>query len=227
MSKLLASLLCLTHSRVGSGRAGLAASKMRISGALLPARLSGPPMLLHSKIPAAWPLAPAACWWPQRGLTTTRPAAQLLSARRLCGPDGRTNRGLHLAARSEPDDREADHGRAGTAGLDSAQTQQPHGVITGVVQRITYRLEATGYTIFRFKTRGGTRPDDRPAVVTAVATLPHLNVGQSLELEGTWDKHERFGPQLRARLFATHHLSCGLADPNKLRNSRAASTSTF
>ncbi len=64
-------------------------------------------------------------------------------------------------------------------------------ILTGTISRITYRSEATGYTVVR-ATRDG---DD--ASVTLVGRVPPLSIGERVRVQGQWIEHPRFGRQLQ------------------------------
>ncbi len=69
-------------------------------------------------------------------------------------------------------------------------TQEPsREQIQGIVERITYHGEQSGYTVARLKT-----PRARD-LVTIVGNFPNLQAGQTLALEGYWQDHKKFGPQ--------------------------------
>lgn len=61
--------------------------------------------------------------------------------------------------------------------------------LQGTVETITYRSDDSGYTVLRLsKESGGT-------TATCVGTMPTLEAGESVLLQGSWDNHKRFGPQ--------------------------------
>ncbi|MGI5837726.1 MAG: ATP-dependent RecD-like DNA helicase [Chloroflexota bacterium] len=67
--------------------------------------------------------------------------------------------------------------------------------LEGVVERITYTNEENGYTIARLQ------PADDRELVTIVGSLPSLNVGESLKLQGRWTTHPRFGRQFQVERY--------------------------
>ncbi|SDH56718.1 exodeoxyribonuclease V alpha subunit [Sinosporangium album] len=75
----------------------------------------------------------------------------------------------------------------------------PPGVsLHGVLERITYANEETGYTIARVATeRSGTE------LLTVVGPLLGAQVGESLRLTGRWTTHQRFGRQFEVWSYAT------------------------
>ena len=67
--------------------------------------------------------------------------------------------------------------------------------LEGVVERITYSNQENGYTIARLQ------PAEGRELVTIVGSLPSLNVGESLRLEGRWINHPRFGQQFQVERY--------------------------
>lgn len=63
--------------------------------------------------------------------------------------------------------------------------------IQGIVERVTYHAEESGYTIARFKTPG-TRD-----LVTIAGHVPAIEAGQTLRLFGSWREHPKYGPQFQ------------------------------
>jgi len=74
-------------------------------------------------------------------------------------------------------------------------------VLTGSVERITYYNDETGYCVLRL------RPHQlmlgREQLVTVVGTMPELQPGESVRLEGEWSNHPRHGRQFRAETVTT------------------------
>ncbi len=71
-------------------------------------------------------------------------------------------------------------------------------ILEGVVERITYYSDESGYTVFRLrpnKLRLGQNPND---LLTVVGTLPELQPGESVRLTGVWTSHREHGRQFRA-----------------------------
>jgi len=69
--------------------------------------------------------------------------------------------------------------------------------LEGTVERVTYYSEETGYSVLRLKPRGQ-RAFAGHEPVTVVGTLPEVNPGESLKLEGAWTRHPTYGRQFRA-----------------------------
>jgi exodeoxyribonuclease V alpha subunit len=76
----------------------------------------------------------------------------------------------------------------------------PHSqsVLEGVLERITYANEETGYTIARVATER-TGPD----LLTVVGPLLGAQVGESLRLTGWWTSHPKYGRQFEVHSYTT------------------------
>ena len=84
-------------------------------------------------------------------------------------------------------------GRQAPPGPPRAET-----VLEGVLERITYANEDTGYTIARVATeRSG------PDLLTVVGPLLGAQVGESLRLVGRWGSHPRYGRQFEVHSYTT------------------------
>jgi exodeoxyribonuclease V alpha subunit len=70
--------------------------------------------------------------------------------------------------------------------------------LEGVLERITYANEDTGYTIARVATER-TGPD----LLTVVGPLLGAQVGESLRLTGRWSSHPKYGKQFQVYSFTT------------------------
>jgi len=73
-------------------------------------------------------------------------------------------------------------------------TQQPktephYETITGVVERLTFHSEESGYTVARL-----TRPRSSD-LTTIVGNFANIQPGQTLQLTGFWKDHPQYGPQ--------------------------------
>ncbi|MEK7808525.1 MAG: ATP-dependent RecD-like DNA helicase [Chloroflexota bacterium] len=70
--------------------------------------------------------------------------------------------------------------------------------LEGIVERITYYNEETGYSVLRLKPnqRGFAVTGDD--LLTVVGNLPEVNAGESLRLEGVWIAHAQYGRQFKA-----------------------------
>jgi exodeoxyribonuclease V alpha subunit len=69
--------------------------------------------------------------------------------------------------------------------------------LEGIVERITYYNEETGYSVLRLKPnqRGFAATGDD--LLTVVGNLPEVNAGESLRLEGVWIAHPQYGRQFK------------------------------
>lgn len=73
--------------------------------------------------------------------------------------------------------------------------------LEGIVERITFYSEETGYTVLRLHPAGKPRSgfaageDD---LLTVVGNLPEVNPGESLRLHGVWTAHPQYGKQFKA-----------------------------
>ncbi|NLX11895.1 MAG: ATP-dependent RecD-like DNA helicase [Chloroflexi bacterium] len=74
-------------------------------------------------------------------------------------------------------------------------------VLNGTVERITFYSEETNYCVLRL------RPDQPRLgggqLVTVVGTMPEIQPGESVRLEGEWTSHPQYGRQFRAELVTT------------------------
>ncbi|EIV92609.1 ATP-dependent RecD-like DNA helicase [Frankia sp. QA3] len=71
-------------------------------------------------------------------------------------------------------------------------------VVEGVLERITFVSEETGYTIARLATeRSG------PDLLTVVGPLLGAQIGESLRLTGQWGSHPKYGRQFQVHSYTT------------------------
>ena len=70
--------------------------------------------------------------------------------------------------------------------------------LTGSVERITFYSDETGYCVLRL--RPHQLPLGRDQLVTVVGTMPELQPGESVRLEGEWSNHPQYGRQFRAEV---------------------------
>ncbi|OYE01695.1 SF1B family DNA helicase RecD2 [Nostoc sp. 'Peltigera membranacea cyanobiont' 232] len=66
-----------------------------------------------------------------------------------------------------------------------------HEIITGVIERLTFHSEESGYTVARL-----VRPRFRD-LTTIVGSFANIQPGQTLQLTGFWRDHPQFGPQFQ------------------------------
>ncbi|MFI2235448.1 SF1B family DNA helicase RecD2 [Streptomyces chrestomyceticus] len=70
-------------------------------------------------------------------------------------------------------------------------------VVEGVLERITYANEETGYTVARVDTGGS------GDLLTVVGSLLGAQPGESLRLEGRWSSHPQYGRQFTVENYTT------------------------
>ena len=75
----------------------------------------------------------------------------------------------------------------------SAQTEQ----IAGLVERVTFHSEESGFGVLRIKARG------HRELVTVVGTLPEVRAGEWLEGQGRWIINKEYGQQFQAEIIHT------------------------
>lgn len=68
-------------------------------------------------------------------------------------------------------------------------TQPPLEHLQGVVERVTYHAEDSGYTVGRLKV-----PGNRD-LITIIGRFPDIHAGQTLRLTGFWHNHPKYGQQ--------------------------------
>jgi len=78
--------------------------------------------------------------------------------------------------------------------LNSQQPTRPireHESLTGVVERITFHAEDSGYTVARMKVSGF------QDLVTITGNFSNIQAGQTLQLKGLWKEHPQYGQQFQ------------------------------
>jgi exodeoxyribonuclease V alpha subunit len=73
----------------------------------------------------------------------------------------------------------------------SAQNNPKNEFLTGVIERLTYHSEESGYTVARLK---AARAAD---LVTIVGSFANIQAGQTLQLQGFWREHPQYGQQFQ------------------------------
>jgi len=68
--------------------------------------------------------------------------------------------------------------------------------LQGVVERLTYHSEETGYTVARLKA-----PRTRE-LVTIVGNFANIQAGQTLKMQGMWREHPKYGPQFQVNQYS-------------------------
>ena len=69
--------------------------------------------------------------------------------------------------------------------------QPPAEHLQGIVERVTYHAEDSGYTVARLKA-----PGERD-LITIVGSFPDIHAGQTLRLTGFWREHLKYGRQFQ------------------------------
>ena len=67
--------------------------------------------------------------------------------------------------------------------------------LTGVVERITFYSEESGYTVARLNT------GNIGQLTTIVGSFPNIQAGQTLQLQGIWTEHPKFGSQFQVKSY--------------------------
>ena len=74
--------------------------------------------------------------------------------------------------------------------------------LRGVVERITYANEETGYSVIKIKCKG------YMDLVTVVGSMATVNVGAVITMRGFWTSNPKYGDSLRQKNGKKH---CQLA----------------
>ncbi len=69
--------------------------------------------------------------------------------------------------------------------------------LTGQIERITYHNPENGYTIASLKLETGGGEEEEKQEQTIVGAIPTLSVGETVEIQGTWVHHHKYGRQFR------------------------------
>ena len=67
--------------------------------------------------------------------------------------------------------------------------------LQGVVERLTFHSEESGYTVARLKA-----PRTRD-LITIVGSFANIQAGQTLQLQGVWRDHPKYGPQFQVKQY--------------------------
>ncbi len=70
-------------------------------------------------------------------------------------------------------------------------SQTPSEYLTGVIERITFHAEETGYTVARLQL------PKAKELTTVVGNFANIQAGQTLKLQGHWREHPKYGPQFQ------------------------------
>jgi exodeoxyribonuclease V alpha subunit len=73
----------------------------------------------------------------------------------------------------------------------SVQSNPTNEYLTGVIERLTYHSEESGYTVARLK---APRAAD---LITIVGSFANIQAGQTLQLQGFWRDHPQYGAQFQ------------------------------
>ena len=84
-----------------------------------------------------------------------------------------------------------------TKGTEAQLRDDQPDTLDGVVQRITYSNEESGYVIARFKL------PKQKQLATIAGNLPGITVGEGLRLEGRWINHAQYGRQFSVSRYQT------------------------
>ncbi|MBW8308031.1 MAG: hypothetical protein K0M45_00055 [Candidatus Paracaedibacteraceae bacterium] len=68
----------------------------------------------------------------------------------------------------------------------------PLTIISGLIERVTFHQEETGFCILKVNVKGHKDP------VTIVGSLPTVNVGEWIEAQGIWVQDRQYGQQFKA-----------------------------
>jgi exodeoxyribonuclease V alpha subunit len=63
--------------------------------------------------------------------------------------------------------------------------------LQGIVERVTYHAEDSGYTVARLKALG------ERDLITILGRFPAIHAGQTLRLVGSWREHPKYGRQFQ------------------------------
>ena len=74
--------------------------------------------------------------------------------------------------------------------------------LEGIIERITFRAEDTGYTVVKLQPTHG-----RKELITIVGTMAQVSPGESVRLEGEWSTHPQYGRQFKIHRYRTLYPS--------------------
>jgi exodeoxyribonuclease V alpha subunit len=75
--------------------------------------------------------------------------------------------------------------------MSSSATTIPLSSLFGVIERITFHSEESGYTVARLNT------GNLKQLITVVGSFANIQAGQTLQLQGTWIEHLQYGSQFQ------------------------------
>jgi len=76
--------------------------------------------------------------------------------------------------------------------VQSQAASAPKEALTGLIERVTFFNEDTGFAVLKVKAKG------QRELVTVVGSLPAVSPGEWLNAEGQWIRDRQFGLQFRA-----------------------------
>ncbi len=79
--------------------------------------------------------------------------------------------------------------------------------LRGIVDRITFQNEETGYTVARLQVERGARAGYTDGLATIVGKMLSINPGATVVLEGEWTTHKQYGAQFKIASYQTVHPS--------------------
>ena len=77
----------------------------------------------------------------------------------------------------------------------SALASPPIESLQGVIERLTFHSEDSGYTVARLKA-----PRTRE-LITIVGNFANIQAGQTLQMQGVWREHPRYGQQFQVNRY--------------------------
>lgn len=69
--------------------------------------------------------------------------------------------------------------------------------LSGLIERVTYHNEESGFCVLRLKARG------HRDLITVVGTMPEVRAGEWIEAQGRWTVERDYGQQFRAEILRT------------------------
>ena len=75
--------------------------------------------------------------------------------------------------------------------MTSSIVTAPLSSLTGVIERITFHSEESGYTVARLNT-GNVKQ-----LITIVGSFANIQAGQTLQIQGEWREHPQYGRRRR------------------------------
>jgi len=70
--------------------------------------------------------------------------------------------------------------------------------LSGLIERVTYHNEESGFCVLRVKARG------HRDLITVVGTMPEVRAGEWIEAQGRWIIERDYGQQFRAEILPYH-----------------------